>query len=57
MAFTTFLSNQLRLKSIDEKVFGPYIIGILEGADETLEEKREAVEGIISELIVRFHLF
>lgn len=57
MSFITFLNDILRQNKIDEKVFGPYIIGILQGADETLEEKREALREFISELIVKLYLF
>ncbi|XP_034474252.1 coiled-coil domain-containing protein 43 [Drosophila innubila] len=47
--FETWLNNQLRLLNTDEGVFGAYIIGILEGEEETKEEKIEALEGILSE--------
>lgn len=47
--FETWLNNQLRLLNTDEGVFGAYIIGILEGEEESKEEKIEALEGILSE--------
>ncbi|KAL7740525.1 hypothetical protein ACLKA6_012297 [Drosophila palustris] len=47
--FETWLNNQLKLLNTDEGVFGAYIIGILEGEEETKEEKIEALEGILSE--------
>ncbi|ALC39038.1 CG9586 [Drosophila busckii] len=47
--FKAWLNDQLKLLNTDESVFGAYIIGILEGEDETQEEKIEALEGILSE--------
>ncbi|KAH8392387.1 hypothetical protein KR215_007123, partial [Drosophila sulfurigaster] len=47
--FETWLNTQLRLLNTDESVFGAYIIGILEGEEESQEEKIEALEGILSE--------
>merc|ERR1712181_4225 len=35
----------------DDSVFGPYIISILEGEDETAEEKEEGIEGILSDVL------
>lgn len=49
--FTTWLNSKLRELNTDETVFGSYIIGILEG-DETPDEKREGLEGILSEILV-----
>lgn len=46
--FQTWLNDQLRLLNTDESVFGAYIIGILEGEEETQDEKIEALEGILS---------
>lgn len=46
--FQTWLNDQLRQLNTDESVFGAYIIGILEGDEETQEEKIEALEGILS---------
>lgn len=49
--FSQWLNGKLRELNTDESVFGSYINGILEG-DETVDEKREALEGILSEIIV-----
>lgn len=50
-AFNKWLNNKLKSLNTDESVFGSYILGILEG-DETKDEKREALEGILSAIIV-----
>lgn len=50
-AFNKWLNNKLKSLNTDESVFGSYILGILEG-DETKEEKYEALEGILSAIIV-----
>lgn len=50
--FNKWLTNKLKTLNTDESVFGSYICGILEG-DETKDEKREALEGILSAIIVR----
>lgn len=47
--FDSWLSTKLKSLNTDEGVFGNYITGILTG-DETLEEKTEALEGILSEI-------
>ncbi|RZF42010.1 hypothetical protein LSTR_LSTR003515 [Laodelphax striatellus] len=47
--FDSYLSLKLQELDTDEGVFGSYIKSILEG-DETLEEKLEALEGILSEI-------
>lgn len=47
--FEAWLGDQLRQINTDESVFGTYIIGILEGDEETEEEKVEALEGILSD--------
>lgn len=47
--FEAWLGDQLRQINTDESVFGQYIIGILEGDEETQEEKVEALEGILSD--------
>ncbi|KDR18361.1 coiled-coil domain-containing protein 43 [Zootermopsis nevadensis] len=47
--FESWLSLKLRALNTDEGVFGSYIRGILEG-EETLEDKTEALEGILSEI-------
>lgn len=51
-AFNIWLNNKLKSLNTDENVFGSYILGILEG-DETTDEKHEALEGILSAIIVR----
>lgn len=47
--FECWLSGKLRALNTDEGVFGTYIKGILEG-EETLDDKTEALEGILSEI-------
>lgn len=54
--FESWLSLKLKELNIDESVFSGYIIGILEG-DETVEEKTEALEGILVEITVSSFLF
>lgn len=49
--FSQWLNAKLREFNTDESVFGSYINGILEG-EESVDEKREALEGILSEIIV-----
>ncbi|XP_055902239.1 coiled-coil domain-containing protein 43 [Eupeodes corollae] len=49
-SFTKWLNNKLRELNTDESVFGSYITGILED-DETVEEKKDALEGILGEII------
>lgn len=48
--FITWLNFKLKELNTDETVFGSYIVGILEG-DESYEEKHEALEGILSEIL------
>lgn len=48
--FNSWLNAKLREFNTDEGVFGSYITGILEG-DENNEEKTEALEGILAEII------
>ncbi|XP_053948879.1 coiled-coil domain-containing protein 43 [Anastrepha ludens] len=48
--FTTWLHGQLKELNTDPDVFGTYIIGILDG-QETLDEKHEALNDILSEII------
>ncbi|XP_052852546.1 LOW QUALITY PROTEIN: coiled-coil domain-containing protein 43 [Drosophila gunungcola] len=47
--FQSWLNEQLRKLNTDESIFGSYIVGILEGDEETTDEKTEALEGILSE--------
>ena len=49
--FNSWLNRKLKEFNTDESVFGSYITSILEG-DESTEEKTEALEGILSEIIV-----
>lgn len=49
--FAEWLNKKLRELNTDESVFGSYIVGILEG-DETVDEKREGLEGILAAIIV-----
>lgn len=49
--FSEWLNKKLRELNTDEGIFGTYITGILEG-DETLDEKRDALEGILAAIIV-----
>ena len=52
--FNKWLNAKLKELNTDESVFGSYIMGILEGY-ESVEEKSEALEGILSEIIVSCH--
>lgn len=49
--FTQWLNKKLRELNADENVFGEYIISILED-EETADERQEALEGILSAMIV-----
>lgn len=53
--FESWLSFKLKELNTDENVFGSYIKGILDG-EETLEEKTEALEGILTEITVSLFL-
>lgn len=48
--FTKWLNEKLRELNTDENVFGTYITGILED-DDPIEEKKDALEGILGEII------
>ncbi|XP_019868053.2 coiled-coil domain-containing protein 43 [Aethina tumida] len=48
--FSRWLDQKLRDLNTDESVFGSYITGILDG-DEADDEKREALEGILAEIL------
>lgn len=50
-SFLKWLNNKLRELKTDENVYGSYIIGILDG-EESIEEKKEALEEILSQIIV-----
>lgn len=49
--FLKWLNNKLRELKTDESVYGSYISGILDG-DESIAEKKEALEEILSQIIV-----
>lgn len=53
--FESWLSFKLKELNTDENVFGSYIKGILDG-EETLEEKTEALEEILTEITVSLFL-
>ncbi|KAI4464680.1 coiled-coil domain-containing protein 43 [Holotrichia oblita] len=48
--FVDWLGNKLKDLNTDENIFGSYITGILD-SDETEEEKNEALQGILSEIV------
>lgn len=48
--FSSWLGNKLKDLNTDENVFGSYITGILD-SDETNDEKNEALQGILAEII------
>lgn len=50
LEFSNWLDMKLKELNTDETVFGSYIRGILDG-DDTSEEKSEALQGILSEII------
>lgn len=49
--FTVWLGNKLQALNTDENIFGSYITGILDG-DDSVEEKIEAIEELLAEIIV-----
>lgn len=49
--FDIWLNDKLQAFDTDESVFGSYIRGILEG-EESPDEKKEALESILSEMTV-----
>lgn len=49
--FIKWLNQKLSELNTDESVFGSYILSILEG-EESPDEKREGLEGILSAIIV-----
>ncbi|CAG9772032.1 unnamed protein product [Ceutorhynchus assimilis] len=49
--FSSWLSEKLQEFNTDEEVFGSYITGILD-SDDPDEEKAEALEGILTEIVV-----
>ncbi|KAI4464666.1 coiled-coil domain-containing protein 43 [Holotrichia oblita] len=54
--FVDWLGNKLKDLNTDENIFGSYITGILD-SDETEEEKNEALQGILSEIVEDFEYF
>ncbi|KAJ2953824.1 hypothetical protein O0L34_g1452 [Tuta absoluta] len=48
--FGLWLNDKLKSLKTDEGVFGSYISGILEGED-SIDDKRDALEGILSEIV------
>lgn len=52
--FSLWLKKKLIDLNTDDEVFSPYILGILE-ADDSEEEKSEALLGILSEIIVSYY--
>lgn len=54
--FEPWLIEKLKSLKTDEGVFSSYISGILE-SEESVDEKKDALEGILSEIVVSiFHL-
>lgn len=49
--FEPWLIDKLKSLKTDESVFGSYISGILE-SEESIDEKKDALEGILSEIVV-----
>lgn len=49
--FQPWLIDKLRSLKTDENIFGSYISGILE-SEESIDEKKDALEGILSEIVV-----
>ena len=47
--FEEWLTMKLQELNTDETVFLPYIVGILEGDEETEEEKKEGIVGLLSD--------
>ncbi|XP_063838496.1 coiled-coil domain-containing protein 43 [Ostrinia nubilalis] len=48
--FEPWLIDKLKSLKTDENVFGSYITGILE-SDETADEKKDALEGLLAEIV------
>ena len=49
--FDTWLTKKLQELNTDESVFLPYIISILEGEEESEEEKNEGLTGLLSDIL------
>lgn len=54
--FESWLSLKLQELNTDEGVFGNYIKGILDG-DDSVDEKTEALEGILTEITVSINYY
>lgn len=52
--FEPWLNDKLKSLNTDEGVFGSYISGILD-AEDTLDDKKDALEGILSEFVVSWN--
>ncbi|CAH2240584.1 coiled-coil domain-containing protein 43 [Pararge aegeria] len=52
LEFEPWLIDKLKSLKTDEGVFGSYISGILE-SEESIDEKKDALEGILSEIVER----
>ena len=53
--FEPWLTEKLRSLKTDEGVFGSYISGILE-TEDSVDEKKDALEGILSEIVVSINI-
>ena len=49
--FEAWLTQKLQELKTDEGVFLPYIVGILEGDEETEEEKTEGLTGLLADVL------
>ena len=49
--FESWLSKKLQDLKTDEGVFLPYIISILEGGDETEEDKKDGITGLLADVL------
>ena len=49
--FESWLSQKLQELKTDEGVFLPYILGILQGDEETEEEKAEGITGLLADVL------
>jgi len=49
--FETWLTAKLQELNTDVSVFLPYILSILEGEDESQEEKNEGITGLLSDIL------
>ena len=49
--FEDWLTKKLQELNTDEGVFLPYIVGILDGDEESEEEKREGIVGLLADVL------